>query len=232
MTKGKDAFSKNSVIFIFIFEIRSYKSYFSFFIFFVWLLLLHWAHLLFLHNSKETFFIQPTGMKKAPLALTVSRRDSRWTASLLPRLTPWLRSHHVAECHHSQQRLAARLDSSQGKRPQQLLQQAQHVEGGGVLLVACREGGGVHRNGQIIIKGTKNLLGVFCAGGRPHLRLALFPWRRTWLWWRQRGGGRGRCPWRGSRSLWGSRRRPAERLYAPGQDKRSVLNLGRCKTCH
>lgn len=45
-------------------------------------------------------------------------------------------SHHVAECHHSQQSLATRFDDPQGKRGHQLLQEAQHVQRGGVLFAA------------------------------------------------------------------------------------------------
>lgn len=58
----------------------------------------------------------------------------RWIKGIL--LGMFLCSHHMAECHHSQQSLTTGLDSSQRKCPHQLLQETQHMKCGGVLFAA------------------------------------------------------------------------------------------------
>lgn len=45
-------------------------------------------------------------------------------------------SHHMAECHHTQQRLTTGLDGCQWKRPNQLLEKTQNVKCSGVLFSA------------------------------------------------------------------------------------------------
>lgn len=75
------------------------------------------------------------GTRRHQLQPETQRADYwwRWTNGIWLHLRVCLCSHHMAECHHSQQSLATGLDSSQRKRAHQLLQKTQHMKCSGVL---------------------------------------------------------------------------------------------------
>ena len=68
-------------------------------------------------------------------------------------------SHHVSEGHHTQQRLTAGLDGSLGEGGQQLLQDPQHVQCGGVLLAACTKIN-THQNMKWFVLLSPSLKGI------------------------------------------------------------------------
>lgn len=79
-----------------------------------------------------------TGNNIRNILKTTFEYSYRWTKGIWLHL--WtLCSYHMAERHHSQQSLTAGLDSSQRKRPHQLLHETQNMKCGGVLFAAWGE---------------------------------------------------------------------------------------------